>query len=79
MNKPLTVIFGTIMYHIELDSNLKFNSIPMGMWWASLTMTRVNKFRVDQLLKLKFVKSAISWLGVLRNLVEDLGTSVQVQ
>ena len=79
MNKPLTVIFGTIMYHIELDSNLKFNSIPMGMWWASLTMTRVNKFRVDQLLKLKFVKSAISWLGVLRNLLEDLGTSVQVQ
>ena len=45
-DKPIKVIFGTIMYHIELDSNLKFNSIPMGMWWASLTMLRVIKHYV---------------------------------
>ena len=80
INKPLKVIFGTIMYHIELDSNLKFNSIPMGMWWASLTMTRVTKFWIAEInLILEFVTSKISWSRVLRILPEDLETLVQVQ
>ena len=64
------------MYHIELDSNLKFNSIPMGMWWASLTMTRVTKIEVAEIeLKFEFAKSDRSWSGVWRDLYVDLETS----
>jgi len=37
----LTVVFGSIMYVVEGNSNSGFDSIPRGIYWAIVTLTTV--------------------------------------
>ena len=61
-----TVTFGSIMYYVEHEVNVQFNSIMQGCWWSIVTITTVGYGEVvPSTPGGKFVGSVLLTLGIV--------------
>jgi len=59
-----TVVFGSVMYLIEGNSNSKFSSIPESIYWAVVTLTTVGYGDISPTTPLgKFLASCVMIIG----------------
>ncbi len=60
----LTILFGSILYLIEADTNPAFDSIPRGIYWAIVTLTTVGYGDISPSTSLgQFIAAIVMVLG----------------